>query len=271
MSLLAWQGALVELIGGGETERSDRGLSTTEAAWFQSLADAPGTRITQAVAASWRAERVSRSAPLTLLALGALGVQSSTLSAYSRQTRARSSYLVTEGLAFLDFVDDRQTGDLHLQSIVALDRAVLRARISPWRGPDWPGYSTKPGTADDWVAAAPGGAVVEVHADPRALLLALISQSPLPEPREGTGAFVVGPGIEGRFREAAANEARVYAAAARGGYVSDVVPATADVPVMDHLVQEGVLLRRVGPPVVSKPRHHLSASTGSCWLDERPR
>ena len=268
MSLLAWQGALVELIGGGESALSGRGLSPTEAAWFRTVADAPGTRMTRAVAASWRVERVSRSTPLTLLALAALGLRSSMLSAYCRQTRPRSSYLVTEGLAFLDFVNDRQTEDPHLRAMTALDRAILRARITNWRGPDRTGHVDAPVMANDWIQSTAGGAVVEVHADPRALLLALVSQSPLPEPGDVTGAFVVGPGIEGRFREASAAEARVYAAAAVGASVADVVQATEDGPVLDCLVQAGVLSRCARAPVDPKPHHHLVAPTGRRWFDE---
>ncbi len=238
MSLASWQAGLVDLVARG-APRPDPRRTDQESAWFAHLAERPGTTVTRAVAASWRAERLSRTTALSLLFLSRLGLESRVVAAYGQATMAPSSYLVPEGLQFLDFVERIAPAHPHLRSILELERAILLARAEPWVPP----VPMPRGTG--WLDRQQGGAAVVFDAEPRELLVALATGAPLPAERSGTGSVLVGPGLDAPFRVAHPHERRVLAALEGPRPYAEVVVHPGDTRAVEGLVEAGVVRHRL--------------------------
>jgi hypothetical protein len=256
MSLMAWQGAVLDLVARGR-EPSSVGLTSSEEAWLRIAASHRGTLVTRAVAISRRAERLARAVPLTLRALRELGLEDRLVAAYQQATSPSSSYLVPEGLQFLDFVERVAVPFPHLSTVLELERAVLVARATPW--PDDADRLPYPGC---WLERPDHGRAVATAADPNQLVLALVAGQPLPDEGSGRGLVLVGPGIEGHVRVAQPDEERILSAIVGPTPFVEVVLTPRDHATVVQLVAEGVVAHRVPRTSHRSPRPEAARPLG---------
>jgi hypothetical protein len=234
VSLAAWQRDLTSLIVTGAAELG-ADLTDSERGWLGGLRG-DGLVLTRTVLRGWRAQRVGMCAPVTIAALGERAAE--LVDDYLRRTRPPSSFIVREGLQFLDTVGARSVdlGVAHLDSILALERALLVRRL----------HEATPSTSTgEWLARHPAGAVIGFRADLAVLLRALLCGGEVPAEGSGEGVVLVAPGLDAGMRLVDPEEAALFALLERPRRRWDVPPLGEDV--VDGLLAVGALRRCVDP------------------------
>jgi hypothetical protein len=213
VALRDWQVALGQLVEARSAGR-ERGsvedvlagleLDAVERTWLQEVTKTPGFALTSYVPRWWRETRVSRSARLTLAALGAEA--DARLDDYQRAVPNFTLFFVPEGIAFLSYVDTL-TVPAHVRAVARFERAMwsvkqgARATMSA---------SAVPENAP--LARHPAADLIAFEAPPEELLGALLTGKPLPEPADELHYVLVAPGLPNQWRPATHPEARAFLA-----------------------------------------------------------
>lgn len=201
MALRDWQAALGQLVEARSSGRGmepvlssleERAMSEQERDWLRGVVDTPGFALTAEVPRWWRHLRVQRSARLTLMALR--GSADEVLQDYLRAVPCFSLFFIAEGLAFLDYVARTVTLP-HVRPVAELERALWRLKLA------------EPAREREVAAEC-----ILFQAEPQALLGALLSGAPLPEPEARAYPVLVSPELPGFWRPATPEEARAFVA-----------------------------------------------------------
>jgi hypothetical protein len=215
---LALSAAVVDMTPSGGSDLTPWGLS------------ARGIAMTGHVRRSWCMGRARRAAPLTLCALPP-DLAEAILADWVAAGGSTGSFFEAEAIALIDFIVERIWDGTHAMSLACFERAVLRARATPWI--NVPHVQLRPG---DVVVRALGADMVTLEAPIAALLAAIEGNAPWPELDGRTCRLLVAPGVEGLAREATEEEAAFWDATQAGVF------ADYDLETANEMVRCGALL-----------------------------
>lgn len=214
MALRDWQvglGRLVEARSAGRESVSVQDmlagleLEDAERAWLEQVTGTRGFALTSYVPRWWRKTRASRSARLTLAALGAEA--EARFQDYQRAVLNFTLFFVPEGIAFLEYVDTLDV-PAHVRAVARFERAMWNLRLSATPAP----VSIPLVSAEGPLVRHPAAALIPFEAQPELLLGALLRGGPLPEPAAELQHALVAPGLPSLWRPATPEEARAFLA-----------------------------------------------------------
>jgi hypothetical protein len=231
-----WQvalGRLVEARASGRFVEPDAldglRLDDAERAWLRGVATTRGFALTSLVPRWWRETRARRGARLTLAALG--DEAEATLAAYRREVPNFTLFYVSEGLAFAAYVE-RTAPCARVRAVARFEQAMWSVRQDA-AAEEAPNDATNDGANDATNDAAndvgasslrphPAAAVIAFDAPAEPMLAALLAGAPLPAPTGARHHVLIAPGLPRRWREATAEEARVFHCCAPSATLEDL-------------------------------------------------
>ncbi|ACY14133.1 hypothetical protein Hoch_1583 [Haliangium ochraceum DSM 14365] len=210
MGLREWQAALGGMVEAHASGRDPRavldtvdGLSDGEQRWLRGVADTPGFELSSYVPRWWRKRRVTRSARLTLAALG--GDAEDTWDRYRRAVPCSTLFFLAEALDFLAFVA-RTAERAHVRAVAELERALLALQQAALEGE----LLEVDQTSEEQLERHPLAALVAFQAPAEAVLGALVTGAVMPAEQATPQWVLVAPKLPRRWRPATPQEAHAF-------------------------------------------------------------
>jgi len=212
MTLLAWQTAIAGLVtarAAGVASEPCEAFVGEERAWFESVSNSPGFKLTCDVQRWWREFRVQQAAPLTLGALTP-EVRASLLNEYVRRYSRPSSFFLREALPFLNLAAELGSDLPHVAALAAFERAMLRLGSALADDPDL--ARVRVFQSECSVQADPLAEVVCFHAPAGHVLAAAARALPVPAVEDNVYRIVIAPGLPNLAAECSEEEAMLFEA-----------------------------------------------------------
>lgn len=180
-------------------------LDVRERAWLEAVSFSPGFALTCFIQRWWREARLRTGASLTLAALG--DAREATVREFVRDAPCASLFAAAESVAFLQHVEATGVGP-HVRAVAALERSLWRVKqeVDAGHAP----RSDAPPSSDAVVTTHPAAALITFEAPVEAVLGALLSGKPLPEPRPQRFPLLVAPGLRRSCRPVSSEEAHAF-------------------------------------------------------------